>query len=178
MIDKSVQRVEQVLRSPLVLFGAGGLLTLVLVVVLALAFPLYRSLLSSPFWFPIIVLAVMLFLILNATAICILAERKIAGFTQDRYGPNRVGFWGLLQPIADGLKFLLKEDIIPASVDKPIFLLAPVISLIISLIGFAIVPWAGEVRWPWMPPDLAAPAPNGRVMPKTGSAPTSSPGWH
>jgi NADH-quinone oxidoreductase subunit H len=100
-----------------------------------------------------IVLAVMLALILSATAVCILAERKIAGFTQDRYGPNRVGFWGLLQPLADGLKFLLKEDIIPRHVDKPLFLLAPALALAASLLGFAIIPWAGQVRWPWMPPD-------------------------
>jgi NADH-quinone oxidoreductase subunit H len=90
--------------------------------------------------------------ILTGTAICILAERKIAGFTQDRYGPNRVGFWGLLQPVADGLKFLLKEDIVPLHVDKPLFLLAPAMSLVVSLIGFAIIPWAGDVHWPWMTP--------------------------
>ena len=152
MIDKSVQRVESILRKPGVVFGAGLALLVVLALVLVLLFPLYKGLLSDPFWFPILVLAVMLFLILNATAVCILAERKIAGFVQDRYGPNRVGFWGLLQPIADGLKFLLKEDIIPLHVDKPLFLLAPCLSLIVSLIGFAIVPWAGNVHWPWMTP--------------------------
>ena len=150
MIDKSVQRFERTLRSPLVIFGALAVIVVVTAVTLAAAFPLYKPLLSSPFWFPIIVMAVVLFSILNATAVCILAERKIAGFTQDRYGPNRVGFWGLLQPIADGLKFFFKEDITPRNVERPLFLIAPCISLILALIGFAIVPWAGEVRWPWM----------------------------
>jgi NADH-quinone oxidoreductase subunit H len=152
MIVKDAQHVEEVLRKPGVLLGAGLALLVVVAILLVLLFPLYKDLLSDSFWFPIIVMAVILFMILNATAACILAERKIAGFTQDRYGPNRVGFWGLLQPIADGLKFLLKEDIIPAHVDKPLFLLAPSLSLIASLIGFAIIPWAGDVHWPWMAP--------------------------
>ncbi len=136
------------------LFGAGAVILLVVLALFAVVFPLYKPLLSSPRWFPLIVMAVMLLLILSATAVCILAERKIAAFTQDRHGPNRVGFWGLLQPAADGLKFLFKEDIIPANVDKPLFLLAPCITLVVSLIGFAIIPWAGDVHWPWMSPGL------------------------
>lgn len=150
MIDKTVKRVEDLLRNPWVLIGAAIVLAAPVVLVLVWAFPLYKSLLSDPFWFPLIVMAVMLGLILTGTAACILAERKLAGFTQDRRGPNRVGFWGLLQPVADGLKLFLKENIIPHNVDKPIFLLAPTIALFISLIGFAIIPWAGEVQWPWM----------------------------
>ncbi len=152
MQDQDVQRVERLLRSPWVVIGAGVLLLALVGGLLALTFPLYRDLLASPFWFPIIVMTGMLMLILTSTAICILAERKIAAFTQDRHGPNRVGWWGLLQPVADGLKFLLKEDIIPRNVDRPLFLLAPCLSLTISLIGFAIIPWAGQVHWPWMEP--------------------------
>lgn len=151
MIDPTVHRIESLLRNPVVFIGGATVLTALLAAVLVAAFPLYRDFLSDPFWFPLIVMAVMLFLILNSTAVCILAERKIAGFTQDRRGPNRVGFWGLLQPIADGMKFFFKEDIIPRNVDKPLFLLAPCVSLIVSLIGFAIIPWAGDVRWPWAP---------------------------
>lgn len=151
MIDPTVHRIESLLRNPVVFIGGATVLTVLLAAVLVAAFPLYRDFLSDPFWFPLIVMAVMLFLILNSTAVCILAERKIAGFTQDRRGPNRVGFWGLLQPIADGMKFFFKEDIIPRNVDKPLFLLAPCVSLIVSLIGFAIIPWAGDVRWPWAP---------------------------
>ena len=150
MTNQTIQRVEGALRNPLVLIGAGAVLMVPAALVLVLAFPLYRGFLSDPFWFPLLVMAAVLFLILNATAVCILAERKIAGFAQDRYGPNRVGFWGLLQPVADGLKFLLKEDIIPRRVDKPLFLLAPCLALIVSLVGFAVIPWAGEVHWPWM----------------------------
>ena len=52
-------------------------------------------------------------------------ERKIAGFTQSRIGPNRVGPWGLLQFLADGVKLILKEDIIPSGADRPLFKLAP-----------------------------------------------------
>ena len=60
----------------------------------------------------------------------IFTERKLAAWMQDRVGPNRVGPWGLLQPMADGLKFLLKEDVIPGHVDKALFLIAPTISVL------------------------------------------------
>lgn len=83
--------------------------------------------------------------ILTAVAYCIYFERKISAWIQDRCGPNRVGPYGLLQPIADGAKFLLKEDIIPSHVDRPLFILAPAISFILALIGFAVVPWGGQV---------------------------------
>ncbi len=149
MRDPTVHRVETTLRNPLVLILIGVVLTVPLVLTAWLTFPYYKGFLADPFWFRVIVMAAALFSILNATAVCILAERKLAAFTQDRHGPDRVGFWGLLQPIADGLKFFLKEDIIPANVDRPIHLIAPIISLIVSLIGFAVIPWAGEVRWPW-----------------------------
>ena len=56
-------------------------------------------------------------------------ERRVSAWIQDRVGPNRVGPFGLLQPLADGLKFLLKEDVIPAHVDKVLFLVAPTISV-------------------------------------------------
>lgn len=113
MIDPTVRRIENLLRSPLLILGGGGLLSVAGFVVLWLLFPLYRDVLSHPFWFPVVVMATMIGLIMTSTAVCILAERKIAGFTQDRYGPNRVGFWGLLQPLADGMKFFFKEDITP-----------------------------------------------------------------
>ena len=149
MHDPAVIRFERTLRSPLLIIGLAVGATLALALVLWLAFPLYKGLLADPFWFRVIFFAVMLGMMLNATAVCILAERKIAAWTQDRYGPNRVGFWGLFQPIADGLKFLLKEDIIPRNVEKPIFILAPALALVISLLGWLIIPWAGDVQWPW-----------------------------
>jgi len=71
-----------------------------------------------------------------------LVERKALGRVQNRYGPNRVGRWGILQPIADGLKLVIKEDIVPRSADKFVHFLAPVIAVIPSLLLFAVVPIA------------------------------------
>lgn len=70
-----------------------------------------------------------------------LAERKIMGSIQRRRGPNVVGTYGLLQPLADGLKLLLKETIIPSSSDKVVFLLAPIITFVLSLMGWAVIPF-------------------------------------
>jgi NADH-quinone oxidoreductase subunit H len=74
-------------------------------------------------------------------AYLVLMERKVLAFMQARLGPMRVGPWGLLQPLADGLKLLLKEDIVPSGADKYIFLLAPVISIIAAFTVFAAVPF-------------------------------------
>ena len=93
-----------------------------------------------------VVLAVAVFAVMNgAVAYCIYYERKIAAWTQDRPGPNRVGPWGLLQPIADGAKFLLKEDVVPNHVDKPLFVLAPALIFIVGFVGFAAIPWGGKL---------------------------------
>lgn len=79
--------------------------------------------------------------ILSACMYLVLAERKVSAWMQDRIGPNRVGPYGLLQPLADGLKIVLKEGIIPAHVDKTLFLIAPAISVFTTLLAFAVVPF-------------------------------------
>src|SRR5947209_2470650 len=99
----------------------------------------------------IITIAVVVGAILGTCAYLILLERKIAAYVQDRVGPNRVGPFGLLQPIADGLKFLLKEDIIPAHVDRALFLVAPAIAVSTALLAFAVVPFG-----PVTPPGQAS----------------------
>jgi NADH-quinone oxidoreductase subunit H len=115
-----------------------------------------RTILGDQFWFSVVLGLVVFGLIQAAVAYCILLERKISAWVQDRYGPNRVGPHGLFQPIADGLKFLLKEDIIPANVDKGLFLLAPWLIFVVALVAFAVIPWGGTFRWGWMP-DSAKP---------------------
>jgi NADH-quinone oxidoreductase subunit H len=99
------------------------------------------------------VMAVML----GTCAYLIWVERKIAAYVQDRVGPNRVGPAGLLQPIADGLKFLFKEDIIPSHVDKLFFLVAPAIAVTTALLAFAVVPFGATDLGP-MPTRPIIPA--------------------
>ena len=78
--------------------------------------------------------------------VMIYAERRVSAFMQDRIGPNRVGPKGVLQPIADGIKFLMKEDLVPEKVDKPIFILAPAILLIPALMTFAVIPFGSSIN--------------------------------
>jgi NADH-quinone oxidoreductase subunit H len=86
-------------------------------------------------------MGVVLAVVFGLAAYMILIERKLLGRFQVRYGPNRVGLFGLLQPIADGLKMLLKEDIVPDGVDRRIFLVAPAIVAGTALLAFAVVPF-------------------------------------
>lgn len=83
---------------------------------------------------------VMLGFLLISAAYIVLAERKLLGRMQTRYGPNRVGPFGLLQSLADGLKLLLKEPITPSQVRVPVYLAAPAISVFVALMAFAIIP--------------------------------------
>ena len=96
-----------------------------------------------------IIICVKVLLVFAATMLTVLimiyAERRVSAFIQGRLGPNRVGPQGLLQPIADGIKFLMKEDIIPDGVNKPIYLLAPVIMLIPALMTFAVIPFGSDI---------------------------------
>src|SRR6185503_2045972 len=68
-------------------------------------------------------------------------ERKVCAFMQNRVGPNRVGPLGLLQVLADGLKFIMKEEFVPKYADKVLFVVAPAIGLIAAMISFAVVPF-------------------------------------
>ena len=78
----------------------------------------------------------------------VLSERKIAAWIQDRKGPNRVGPWGLFQPIADGVKMFLKEEVIPAHVDKVFYILAPIVSVSTALLALAVIPFGPTVPPP------------------------------
>jgi NADH-quinone oxidoreductase subunit H len=97
--------------------------------------------------FSIVVMVIALFVLLTTVAYCIYLERKISAFIQDRLGPNRVGPRGLLQPLADGMKFILKEDIIPGHVDRTLFVLAPMIIFVVSFVTFAVIPWGGQIQF-------------------------------
>ena len=88
-----------------------------------------------------IVLGVALFMLLNSAAIAVYAERRVAAFIQNRVGPNRVGPAGLLQPIADVLKLLLKEDVTPAEGQKTIHTVAPMIPVVTALMTVAVIPF-------------------------------------
>ena len=85
---------------------------------------------------------------LTIVAYTVLAERKVCAWMQDRIGPNRVGPMGLLQPLADGLKFVFKEDVLSHHVNKVYFTLAPMISLVPPLITIAVVPWGSQLVIP------------------------------
>lgn len=83
-----------------------------------------------------------LVVLLTLAALLIWIERRLLGFWQDRYGPNRVGPFGILQVVADMIKILTKEDWVPPFADKPVFVLAPTVVVIAMLLAFAVVPMA------------------------------------
>ncbi len=119
---------------------------------------------SAQLFVGIIVVVVVIHVLLLTVANLIYLERKISAYIQDRIGPNRVGFdfglpvlqklfrgfgfWGLGQSLADGLKFLLKEDYMPRGADKWLFSLAPMAAVATALIGWAVIPWGGYIDIP------------------------------
>ncbi len=92
----------------------------------------------------VLVFAVTMLFALYATY----AERKVAGFLQDRLGPNRAGIFGLLQPICDGAKLFSKEEFMPNTPNKILFVVGPAVAMIISLLGVALIPWGAKFEIP------------------------------
>src|SRR5436853_2898615 len=92
--------------------------------------------------FPLLIIAVVLFIVLNLSAGLIWVERRLLALWQDRYGPNRVGPFGLGQVLADSVKLFTKEDWIPPFADKSVFVLAPAIIVATALLSCAVIPLA------------------------------------
>jgi NADH-quinone oxidoreductase subunit H len=93
------------------------------------------------------ILVVLLFLVsLGAAAYMTYFERKLAAWIQDRVGPDRAGPFGILQPIADGVKMFLKEDFIPSKADKWLFIIGPGLAMFTALITSAVIPWGPKLH--------------------------------
>jgi len=93
-------------------------------------------------------IAVVMGVLLTCVAYTVLLERKVLGFIQLRYGPNRVGPWGLFQPLADAIKLLFKEDFTPPGANKYLFVIAPVITAAAAFLPFAVIPFAATILPP------------------------------
>ncbi len=110
--------------------------------------------------FPFIVFSVAILLafqgVLMIVAYTVLAERKVLGWIQGRIGPNRVGPWGVLQPFADLLKFILKEDLVPDKSTKFVYFLAPMVALTAALLPIVVYPFGPPIKDPisWLVPYL------------------------
>jgi NADH-quinone oxidoreductase subunit H len=98
---------------------------------------------------PIIKIAILVFVILTVDAYLTWLERKVIAHIQARWGPHRVGPHGLLQPLADGVKFIFKEDPMPANVDKVAYILAPFITLMLALTSLAVIPFGPQKFTIW-----------------------------
>ncbi|WP_038169849.1 NADH-quinone oxidoreductase subunit NuoH [Tomitella biformata] len=99
----------------------------------------------DPWWLILAKSLVIFVFLLLTTVVAIYVERKVMAWMQMRVGPNRVGPYGLLQTLMDGIKLALKEGIIPTAADKPIYLLAPIIALVPAIMAFAVIPFGPSV---------------------------------
>lgn len=104
--------------------------------------------------FALIKLLIVFTLYMVAAALLTLAERKLSAWIQDRHGPNRVGPWGLMQPLADGLKNLVKEEAAPSFASGALYTLAPIISFIPALITWAVIPFGAPMPTRWGRVDM------------------------
>jgi NADH-quinone oxidoreductase subunit H len=94
----------------------------------------------------VIKIVLVVFLMLTGVAYMTWLERKVVGHIQNRWGPTRVGPFGLLQPLADGIKFMLKEDMVPDAVHRGLYILAPALALTMSLISIAVIPFGETIN--------------------------------
>jgi NADH-quinone oxidoreductase subunit H len=101
---------------------------------------------DQPLWLTFIVAFIIMNVLLVGMAYMTLFERKVLAAMQDRMGPMRTGPKGILQPIADGIKLLGKEDLIPRAADKPVFYFAPLIIFITSIVSVAVIPFGGTIH--------------------------------
>ena len=98
---------------------------------------------------PIIKVAILVLVVLTVDAYLTWLERKVIAHIQARWGPHRVGPHGLMQPLADGLKFIFKEDPMPANVDKPAYFIAPFVALMLALTSLGVIPFGPEKFTLW-----------------------------
>ena len=101
-----------------------------------------HAIVASSWFIPLVTTILILAIVPLFIGYMSLVERKVLADLQARYGPMRVGPRGLLQPLADALKFLLKEDIVPADAERPLFLLAPIFAMVAALVGFTVLPFS------------------------------------
>jgi NADH-quinone oxidoreductase subunit H len=101
---------------------------------------------DQPLWLTFIVAFILMNVLLVGMAYMTWFERKVIAAFQDRLGPTRTGPHGLLQPIADGIKLLGKEDLIPRAADKPVFFFAPLIVFVTAIVGVAVIPFGGTIH--------------------------------